>query len=266
MLSLSALAISLVIPTAPFGWVVSPCTRAASPLAHSHRAASGIALCAVHDNGDDVKQAAERVVNAANQFGNEQGTAAADWVRKAVRAGADSDELLKAQLSLFEGCIIDDEDDDAGAKCIELDSALAELEEMAGTNDAASSRLERAATRVRVAASKFGPLEKRAAEVWVAEVRENGGANPAALLEQQVSLFGECKLEEDGSGSARCRELQDALSALQASLGIGGRVVSLRGLMPPEMLQTTSDVSASASVDGGLEPPPPEGFEWGESH
>merc|ERR1712196_564181 len=97
------------------------------------------------------------------------------------------------------------------------------------------------------------------------EVRANGGANPAALLEQQVSLFGECKLEEDGSGSARCRELQDALSALQASLGGGGRVVSLRGLMPEEMLQPKAEPKATGSMDMP-EPPPPDGFEWGPSH
>lgn len=263
MLSLCALAISLVVPTAPRVGVAAPCAWTASRLVRSHRA-SGIALCAANDaDAENVQQAAERVVAVAKQFGSEQGAAAIDWVSKAASSGADSEELLKAQLALFEGCIIDDEDEDAGAKCIELDSALAELEEASGTVDTSSSRMERAAARVRVAASKFGPLEKKAAEVWVAEVRENGGANPAALLEQQVSLFGECILEEDGSGSGRCRELQEALTALQASLGIGGRVVSLRGLMPPDMLQPKG---ASTSTDDGLEPPPPEGFEWGESH
>ena len=75
------------------------------------------------------------------------------------------------------------------------------------------------------AASKFGPEQKKVAAAWVSDVRASGSINPAQLLEQQVALFGECLLDEDGGGSERCQELQDALGALQAGLGVRGKIV-----------------------------------------
>ena len=94
-----------------------------------------------------------------------------------------------------------------------------------------TSKVDRAAARVRKAAAAFGPEQKRVAELWTADVRSNCAANPTALLQGQVALFGECLLDEDGC-SARCQELQESLDALQASLGIRGKIVSTRDLMP----------------------------------
>ena len=88
--------------------------------------------------------------------------------------------------------------------------------------------IQTAATKLRAAATKFGPEQSTAASAWLAKVRETGAANPAALLESQDAAFGECLLDEAG-GSARCEELQDSLNALHASLGLRGKIAAIIG-------------------------------------
>ena len=87
------------------------------------------------------------------------------------------------------------------------------------------SKMERAASRVRVAAGKFGPEQSKAASEWIAEVKKTNGGDPTTLLESQELIFGECLLDEDGC-SLRCFELQESLNALQECLGIRGSIVS----------------------------------------
>ena len=208
--------------------------------------ASPIALCAPEADAGDLSlyRSAARVVLAAKQFGGKHAEAAAQWVDSVMSPTTlDGNKLLESQLELFEECIIDDEED-GGDKCKELDAALTELEghlmAAAATTPVegtfavfgqGNGNFDRAAARVRAAAEKFGPEQAKAAAVAVAEVREVRAANPVGLLESQESLFGECLLDENGC-SMRCKELQESLDALQASLGISGSVVKTSGLLP----------------------------------
>ena len=197
------------------------------------RRPASVVLCAAGD-AKRIQEAAARVVRAAEMFGSEQGAAAAEWVGEAIRtpiAATEPEELLNKQIMLFEDCVVDDDDDEGSMeRCKELDAALDDLDNL--LLDAASKgkpKLDRALVRVKNAAAKFGDEQRRVAEVWTRQVRAEGCANPAALLEQQQLLFGQCMLEENGS-SAKCSELQVSIAALQEALGVGGRVVSTAGL------------------------------------
>jgi len=210
------------------------------------RAALPVAMCASDDLTAKLA-AAQRVVDAAASFGDAQGSAAKAWVAEALAGKPDAARLLEQQMVLFDECIIDEDD---GAKCKELDEALSKLEKELDTGN---NELDRAAARVRKAAAKFGAEQEEAASVWLEHAKLTRAANPALLLQAQVALFGECLLDDEGS-PARCNELQDAISALQASLGVGGKVVSTRAFMPEPAAAPSSDDS---------DEPPPEGFQWG---
>ena len=97
------------------------------------------------------------------------------------------------------------------------------------------------------AAARFGTMQEKAADAWLDGVKASGAANPTLLLQAEVALFGECGLDENGD-AASCRELTDAIGALQSSLGVGGKVVSTRGIMK----------STSPGTSGSNGPPPPE--------
>jgi len=177
-------------------------------------------------------------------------------------------------------------------KCKELDAALTALENMLATdmNDERAAvfgrgpKLDRALLRVRSAAAKFGPEHQSVARAWTSRVRSNGWANPAALLEDQVALFGECLVDEDGSPD-RCLVLQESLEALQVALNVRGKVVSTAQFRGSALVEeaaadtatsdtVTTDMTAAdtavadeAADDSGTteddDTPPPEGFEWG---
>lgn len=196
------------------------------------RPASAVVLCAAGD-AKHIQEAAARVVRAAEMFGSEQGAAAAEWVGEAIRtpiAATEPEELFNKQIMLFEGCVVDDDEEGSMERCKELDAALSDLDKLLFfAASKGNPKLDRALVRVKNAAAKFGDEQRRVAEVWTRQVRAEGCANPAALLEQQQLLFGQCMLEEDGS-SAKCSELQVSIAALQEALGVGGRVVSTAGL------------------------------------
>lgn len=229
---------ALALFSSALGLIVPAPLRA--PALHVSARSAHVVLCAPGAGDLQLQKAAARAIAAAEQFASDQAEAVAAWVDQAMRSASDGSELLEAQLSIFEECIVDDED--GGAKCEELDAALTNLEQhlmaAASTTPAepvfavfGNSKLDRACARVRTAASKFGPEQLKAAEAWLALVRDKGAANPAGLLESQEALFGECLLDEDGC-SSRCLELQESLNALQASLGIRGKIVSTKDLMP----------------------------------
>lgn len=231
----------------------------------SHSRAARINLCdaGADDAEADVQEAAARVRKAAELFGDDQSKAAAKWVSSALESGESHADLIEKQLGLFDECLIEDE----GGHCKELDAALTDLEvKLQQTQGSAwvsrQAQLERASMRVKKAAAAFGPEQAKAAEVWTAGARDEGAANPALLLHAQEYLFGECLLdydEEDSTKfSSRCTELQDAIEALQASLGVRGRVVSVASLMAD-----MPKPAAAANDDEG--PPPPSGFSWGPS-
>merc|ERR1719421_2715184 len=122
-------------------------------------------------------RASRVVLNAAEAFGPKQRAAAEAWVEDAMTTGdgaKDPSELLQAQLTLFDECLIDDD----GGKCKELDAALGSLEMKLKMGKASKAKLSRASARVRKAAADFGEDERRAAEVWIAGARDSGAANP----------------------------------------------------------------------------------------
>lgn len=233
MLSVFALSSGLTLPSPVVhgGYAVRPALR--------------VSLCALDESSARI-EAAKRVVEVAGLFGDAQKDAAKVWVVEALAGdGADAKLLLEQQMDLFDECIIGEDD---GAKCKELDQALSALE---GELNAGSNSLDRAGALVRKAASKFGIDQEKAALLWTEHAKKNKASDPTLLLQSQFALFGECLLEDDGK-SSRCLELQDAINALQESIGVGGMVVSTAGLMPKDTAQSTAEG-----------PPPPEGFTWG---
>jgi len=227
-------------------FVLQPIPR--GPACVNAPARAVVALCSPDESEGDakIKEAAARVVVAAEQFGEVHTAAAVAWIDEAMAARAagefDASALLEKQIVLFEECLLDE---DGGAKCKELDDALAGLEEQlkkdasGPVSEFGNAKLDRAAARVRAAAAKFGPDHRKMADVWMADVRANRKLNPAALLEEQLALFGECLLDyDDDGGPDRCKELEEALAALQAGLGVRGRVV-------PTGKFSSSDVSNS---------------------
>ena len=172
--------------------------------------AGRVVLCAAGDGASKLKAASIRVVEAAASFGDSQGQAAANWVADAL-AGAKDDGtvLLEQQLSLFEECLIDDED----GKCKELDSALTAFEgALAEAPEAGStktklrvlqSKKDRAGARVRAAAAKFGPAQKSFAADWTKSALDAGEASDS-LMEQTLLLFDQCQVTADGKADPKC--------------------------------------------------------------
>lgn len=170
----------------------------------------------------ELEAAAERVRMAASKFGATQERAAVDWVTKAVDLDPDvsrnADSLLSTQLALFEECLLDDAD----GKCAALDEALIDLESNLGKAKGTfmqRNQFERAGSRLKAAAAKFGPEQTKAAALWIRRTRSGEASQEGmSLLEQQVALFGECLLEDGSGGSKKCQELEAALAALLEAL------------------------------------------------
>jgi len=174
----------------------------------------------------DTAAAARRVQKAASKFGKTQGKLANDWVEEALNGGASKgDTLMAKSLVLFEECVIDDED--GGAKCKELDTAITQLakvlddrgnrpaKKQSPTLSFAPDKAKAAAERVQRAAAKFGPEQSKAAKAWAKNAVGAGSADATSLLREEVMLFGECILSEDGSPS-KCQELEEAITAFQS--------------------------------------------------
>jgi len=186
------------------------------------RAASHAIACTVAIDVDSLEAAGERVRKAASKFGPTQGRAASEWVEKAIGLDPDAprstDSLLSTQLALFEECLLDDD----GDKCADLDEALTDLESNLGKAKGSflqRNRFERAGSRLKAAAGKFGPEQTKAAAMWIRQTRSGEATKAdASLLEQQVALFGECLVEDGEGGSKKCKDLQEALSALLEAL------------------------------------------------
>jgi len=230
MLSVATLSLGLTVHNAP-RFVTPP--MAARSLCQLRLSMGGFESPNLDEPELRVRAAAIRVVAAANKFGEAQGEAAAEWVTDAMssRFGkVDCAALLGKQMALFEECLLEE-----SGKCTELDQALTSLELQLQEGESGpvdslvglfgQSKLDRASARVLKAAAKFGADQERIADLWLEDVRERGGAiDPLELLEQETLLFSECLADEDGP--ERCKELDEALAALQLSLGVGGRVVS----------------------------------------
>lgn len=225
--SLSSLAFGLVLPTA----------HVATPLA---RVARAHVFALTPD--DAIDAAAARVIFAAKQFGSAKEAAAIAWCNEAMSSEEVTRELVNKQLELFDECLLDD----SAGKCKELDMSLGELEKAMNQKASAWSKFDRAAARLRKAAAHFGTEPTAAANLFISGARREGAINPALLLQVQDDLFGACLLDETGS-SERCVELQDAITAVQASIGVRGQVVSTKGFMP-------SPVEDADEQEGGIAP------------
>ena len=77
--------------------------------------------------------------------------------------------------------------------------------------------IQEAATKLRSAATLFGPEQKEAADAWIKKITSGQVSSGAGLLEEQVVLFGECVLSE-GSTPSNCQQLEEALTELQAAI------------------------------------------------
>lgn len=176
--------------------------------------------------------ASKKVVTVAKRFGVAQGKGAQSWVEQAVKGGdARTESLVSMQLALFEECSLDDE----SGRCKQLTAAMEEMvsavEKRSGSSfykegilkpssltlQFGPTGVQSAATKLRSAAAKFGPEQKAAADAWIKKAAGGDTSNANALLEEQITLFGECVLSEDGTPS-NCQLLEAALEDFQEAL------------------------------------------------
>lgn len=188
-------------------------------------------VCVLTEEEKALLTTSKRVTMIAKRFGTTQGRAAQAWVEEAIRTrSTNTESLMEMQLALFDECKLDD-----GGKCKELSdaidmmSAAVEERKQLPYNEklAASWRQQRlfgqspiqdAATKVREAATKFGPEQKLAADEWIKKAAR-GGAEGSALLDGQVMLFGECVLSDGpGNSPSNCQLLSQTLEDLQLQL------------------------------------------------
>lgn len=101
---------------------------------------------------------------------------------------------------------------------------------------------------MRKAAKKFGPEQQAAADAWINKLMagelSNGVEASAALLEEEILLFGECVLSEEGTAS-NCEMLEQALEELQAALDSCGIASTNTGRVMP----TNPGAEAATVVD-----------------
>lgn len=241
----SLVALTLLVSDASAFLISSSRSDLARVRQSSARTAQIVSI-AQSDADKAVLAASKNVMLKAKRFGPEQGKAAAAWVEASLEAGDSRKEsLMEMQLALFEECKLDD-----GAKCQQLNAAIEALttavctrkEEKAAGKKAGfvlnfgATPIQAAATKVRAAASKFGPEQKKAADAWIAKVAAGDIDDGSGLLEQQVMLFGECLLSEDGTPS-NCEQLNDALDQLQAAIeGKTGSTEATSVAAPPTLV------------------------------
>ena len=175
----------------------------------------------------------KKVVMIAKRFGVAQGKGAQAWVEQAVKGGdARTESLVNMQLALFEECSIDDE----SGKCKQLTAAMEDMVSAVAKRSSSSfykdgvlkpsalslqfgpTAVQTAANKLRSAASKFGPEQKAVADAWIKKAAGGDVADAGCtLLEEQITLFGECVLSEDGTPS-NCQLLTEALESFQEAL------------------------------------------------
>ena len=176
----------------------------------------------------------KKVVMIAKRFGVAQGKGAQAWVEQAVKGGdAGTESLVNMQLALFEECALDD---DSG-KCKQLTAAMEEMVTAVEKRSSspffkdgilrpssfgvaiAPTAVQKAATKLRNAAAKFGPEQKAVADAWIKKAARGDLSDAAgsALLEEQITLFGECVLSEDGTPN-NSQLLTEALESFQDAL------------------------------------------------
>ena len=172
--------------------------------------------------------ASKKVTLVAKRFGIEQGKAAQTWVEEAIRSGdTDTDKLMQMQLALFAECSVDDESGRCKALSEAIDSltvAVADRKKGKKVDSfqmlTGATPIQTAATKLRESAASFGTLQKDAADKWIKKLTSGEAtvlADASGLLEEQVALFGECVLSDEGTPS-NCQQLEEALAELQSAI------------------------------------------------
>jgi len=64
-------------------------------------------------------------------------------------------------------------------------------------------------------AARFGRAQGVAAQSWVEAAVESGDASSESLMQMQLALFDECKVDDD---TGRCKALSEAIEALDAAV------------------------------------------------
>jgi len=195
--------------------------------------------------------ASKKVTLVAKSFGPTQGKAAQAWVEEALKSGdATADTLVQMQLALFDECKLDDESGRCKALSSAVDALTAAVAERknkpktsVGRGDLTGTPIQEAATKLRKTATLFGPEQKEAADKWIKKIISGQVSSGEALLEEQVTLFGECVLSE-GSTPSNCEKLDTALSDLQDA-------IDLCNIDAPEDC-SSEDVAADVVADAEL--------------
>jgi len=111
--------------------------------------------------------------------------------------------------------------------------------------------ISKATAKVRAAAEKFGPEQQAAADAWIGKLMagelSNGVEASAALLEEEILLFGECVLSEEGTAS-NCEMLEGALEELQAALDSCGIASTNTGRVMPTNPGAEVDLKGAPAV------------------
>mmetsp|Transcript_41665 Transcript_41665/g.134403 ORF Transcript_41665/g.134403 Transcript_41665/m.134403 type:complete len:147 (+) Transcript_41665:272-712(+) len=127
---------------------------------------------------------------------------------------------MEMQLTLFEECQLDDESGRCKAltEAIEALSSAVEVRRNAPKDKEfelilGPTAIQEAATKLRASAATFGPEQKEAANVWIKKLTSGEAASGAGLLEEQITLFGECVLSEGAvSPPQHCQRLLSSSS------------------------------------------------------
>ena len=72
-----------------------------------------------------------------------------------------------------------------------------------------------ASQKVTMAAKKFGVTQGKAAQAWVESAIKTSDVSGSTLMQMQLQLFDECKLDDE---SGRCKDMSDAIEALTAAV------------------------------------------------
>merc|ERR1719272_110882 len=213
----------------------APVSSRVSPATTTSRAALVMVAKTTEDKA--LLASSKKVVLIAKRFGVAQGKGAQAWIEQAVKGGdARTETLVSMQLALFEECSLDDE----SGKCKQLTEAMEEmtaavakrkdtsffkdgvLKPSALSRQFGTTSVQAAATKLRSPATKFGPEQKAVADAWIKKAAAGDVSDAGCtLLEEQITLFGECVLSEDGTPS-NCQQLTEALECFQEALDSSG--------------------------------------------
>jgi len=245
----------------------APVAHTTAPRTAYHRRVHPVTCIAKTPEEKALLQASKKVVMVAKRFGVAQGKGAQAWVEQAVKGGdARTESLISMQLALFDECSLDDK----SGRCKDLTAAMDAMVSAVEKRSSSSfykegilkpssltlqfgpTAVQSAATKLRKAAAKFGPEQKAVADAWIKKAAGGDTADTSGLLEEQITLFGECVLSEDGTPS-NCQLLEEALASFQETLETCN-IESSAPCAPPEPteLATTESFAAAQAAEEAM--------------